>query len=85
MYETQTEQQLHQFIVTRDGQLDDEYYDNIYLERKREILHQTVHRAVHNVIDLPGIVGKNIVGLIAEQVRQELLGRGDNGSAVAGR
>lgn len=57
-------------LVTRDGQLDEEYYSEIYAERRREALQAAGKEVLHIAIKTPIVVGKGIVYLFAHGLEQ---------------
>lgn len=52
-------------IVTRNGYLDDEYYDAIYAAKRREALQHAGHELVEAVLATPSIIGRGIVYLLS--------------------
>lgn len=52
------------FAVFRDGEIDDEYYDAIYAEKRREALHEAGRELVGHVLRAPVVIGKGLVWLM---------------------
>lgn len=55
-----------QLVVTRDGCLDDEYYDSVYADRRRE----AGRAVIRNMLSVPLTVGRNILSLLSEYSEQ---------------
>lgn len=51
-------------IVTRNGYLDDEYYDAVYAAKRHAALHHAGQELVHAVLTTPAVIGKGIVYLL---------------------
>lgn len=52
-------------IVTRDGYLDQEYYDMVYEWKRKEALHAAGRDILHFVtIDAPTLIGKGILSTL---------------------
>lgn len=56
-------------IVTRDGHLDDEYYDMVYQEKRREALEAVRKQLIQDLIGAPAKLGRAVVYLF-EQAAQ---------------
>lgn len=50
-------------LVLRDGRIDDEYYDVIYEEKRRQALRMGVREAIHSMVCLPIKLGRGVVYL----------------------
>lgn len=57
---------IHSFIVCRDGDLDDEYYDRMWHERKKEIWLRSRRKAYKT----PFLIGKGILSLLSLVLEQ---------------
>lgn len=64
---TQTPESL---IVTRDGQLDDEYYDMVYEQKRREALEATKQELIQGLIGAPAKMGRAAVYLFSKMAEQ---------------
>lgn len=51
-------------IVTRDGHLDDDYYEMVYEQKRREALHAVGHELVNHVLNTPKLVGHGVLSII---------------------
>lgn len=51
-------------VVLRDGHIDDEYYDEIYQDRRRQALHAAGRNLVHLVARSPLEIGKGMIWLM---------------------
>lgn len=59
-------------VVCRDGQLDDQYYEAIYAEKRRAALHAAGREVLDHLQNVPKMIGSGIVYLLtpnAEQVK----------------
>lgn len=54
-------QKSETLLITRDGKIDDEYYTQIYAEKRREALHAAGREILHIAASAPRIVGKGIL------------------------
>lgn len=54
-------------LVTRNGQIDDEYYDAIYAEKRRQALAVVGRDVLQHVLQVPGLVGRGAVWLVTHE------------------
>lgn len=57
-------------IVLRDGQLDDEYYDQVYEDKRREALEATKQELIQGLIGVPAKMGRAVVYLFSKMAEQ---------------
>lgn len=56
-------------LVTRDGFIDDEYYDAIYAEKRREALRTAGREAVLDALHVTATIGKGIGHLLTHDLQ----------------
>jgi hypothetical protein len=64
---TQTPENL---IVIRDGQLDQEYYDQVWEEKRRAALDQAKRELIRNLCGVPAKLGRGILTVMSHIAEQ---------------